>query len=244
MTLPVFAVDPHALDADIIQVDGVEGHHATVVRRIRVGGRILLTDGCGRGAECVARSIGKGTLVAEVVERRVEAEVPPRVVVVQALVKGDSGEHAVDLMTQVGVDAVVPWAAARSVVSWGGERGERALRRWRGAAREAGKQARRLRFPVVEPLHSTADVSRALVAAASAVVLHETAAVPIASAPVPAGGDLTIVVGPEGGLTDDELAAFAAVGALPVLLGPSVLRASVAGAVAAAVLLSRSPRWS
>jgi 16S rRNA (uracil1498-N3)-methyltransferase len=244
MTLPVFAIDPRALDADVIEVDGVEGHHATVVRRIRAGERILLTDGCGRGAECVARSTGKGTLVAEVLARRVEAEASPRVIVVQALVKGDSGEHAVDLLTQVGVDAVVPWAAARSVVSWGGERGERALRRWRGAAREAGKQARRLRFPVVEPLHSTAEVSRVLAAAASAVVLHEAAAVPIANAPVPADGDLAIVVGPEGGLTDDELAGFADVGALPVLLGPSVLRASAAGAVASAVLLSRSSRWA
>jgi 16S rRNA (uracil1498-N3)-methyltransferase len=183
-------------------------------------------------------------LVAEVVERRVEDVASPRVVVVQALIKGDSGERAVDLMTQVGVDAVVPWAAARSVVSRGGEQGVRADRRWRGAAREAGKQARRLRFPVVEPMHSTAEVCGLVSAAASAVVLHEAAAVPIANAPVPAEGDLTIVVGPEGGLTDDELAGFAEVGALPVLLGPSVLRASAAGAVAAAVLLSRSRRWS
>lgn len=244
MTLPVFAVDSRALDADTIEVDGEEGHHATAVRRIRAGERILLTDGFGRGAQCVVRTTAKGSLVAEVVERRVEEEASPRVVVVQALIKGDSGERAVDLMTQVGVDAVVPWAAARSVVSWGGERGVRAHRRWRGAAREAGKQARRLRFPVVEPVHSTAEVCGVVSAAAAAVVLHEAAAASIGNAPVPADGVLAIVVGPEGGLTDDELAGFAEVGALPVLLGPSVLRASAAGAVAAAVLLSRSSRWS
>lgn len=246
MTLPVFVVDARALSADYIEVSADEGRHAVVVRRIRAGERILLTDGCGHGAECVVLSTGKGTLLAEVVERLDEPAPAPCLVVVQAVIKADSGEQAVDLMTQVGVDAIVPWAAARSVARWHGERGDRedkALLRWRAAAREAGKQARRLRFPDIRPVQTTDQVAALLGAADTAVVLHQSAEAPIIGVAVPAGNLIALVVGPEGGATDEELTAFAAAGAQAVRLGPSVLRASAAGAVGAAILLSRSRRW-
>lgn len=243
MTLPVFVVDADALGNDVIEITGDEGRHAAVVRRIRAGERIALTDGAGNGADCVVRSVSKRLLTAEVLLRRVEPPPSLRLVVVQALVKGDA---AVDLMTQVGVDAIVPWSAARSVLSWNADRSEpgaRALERWRSTAREAGKQSRRLRFPTVEPLHSTEQVVALLRAAANAVVLHEGADEPVNAVAVPANGDLVVLVGPEGGLSGDELVGFSAAGAKPVRLGPSVLRASTAGAVAAGVLLSRSDRW-
>ncbi len=155
MTLPVFAVDAAALAARSVELAGDEGRHAVVVRRIRVGEHVVLTDGAGHGAECVVTSLGKHSLVADVLVRRSEPLPSPRLVVVQALVKGEAAELAVDLLTQVGADAIVPWAASRSVVTWRGERGDKALGRWRSTAREAAKQSRRLRFPVVEPLHST-----------------------------------------------------------------------------------------
>jgi 16S rRNA (uracil1498-N3)-methyltransferase len=143
---------------------------------------------------------------------------------------------------------IVPWAASRSVVSWGdgapGSRGAKALNRWSSTAREAAKQSRRLRFPLIEALSSTEHVTAILQAASTAVVLHATAETPVAELDVSAEGDLVAIVGPEGGLTDDELDAFTRAGARPVRLGPSVLRASAAGAIAAGVLLSRSPRWT
>jgi 16S rRNA (uracil1498-N3)-methyltransferase len=243
MTLPVFVVDSAALSADVIEIAGDEGRHASVVRRLRAGECILLTDGSGQGAECVVRSTGRGTLVAEVVERHVEPAPAPRLVVVQALLKGDAGEHAVDLMTQVGVDGIVPWSAARSVAQWREDRGYRALQRLRTTAKESGKQARRLRFPMVEAPHTTEEVVALLTNADCAVVLHETADAPITDVSVPEDGLLALVVGPEGGVTDQERHEFAAAGVKPVRLGPSVLRASTAGAAAAAVLLSRTPRW-
>lgn len=246
MTLPVFVVDADHLGRDFVELRGDEAHHAVAVRRLRVGERLMLTDGAGHGADCVVRSVAKRALTAEVLVRRVEPPPAPRVVVVQALAKGEAGEVAVDLMTQVGVDAIVPWTAARSVVSWSGERRERgakALERWRLTGREAGKQARRLRFPSVEALHSTEQVAGLLSSAAAAIVLDEAAESLVGEVAVPVEGDLVLVVGPEGGLTDDELAAFGASGAQVVRLGPSVLRASAAGAVAAGVLLSRTERW-
>lgn len=257
LTLPVFVVDTDALARDLVEVSGAEAHHAVTVRRLRLGERVLLTDGAGQGAECVVRSASKRLLTAEVLLRRHEPLPSPRLVVVQALIKGDAGEAAVDLMTQVGVDVIVPWTAARSVVSWRGERGEpgergdarnrsdrgaRGLVRWRSTAREAAKQARRLRFPSVERLHTTDEVAT-LLNQAAAIALHETAEMPVAEVVVPSNGDLVLVVGPEGGLTDEEVAAFVGAEASLVRLGPSVLRASAAGAVAAGVLLSRTDRW-
>ncbi len=253
MTLPVFLVDTAALAADAIEVTGAEGRHATVVRRIAAGERILLTDGGGVGAECVVRSVAKGSLVADVVARRAEPEPAPRVVVVQALVKGGGGEAAVDLLTQVGVDVIVPWAAARSF-RWRqddahrGEAGrqgvDKVLARWQSTARESGKQARRLRLPRVDPQHSTEQVARRLSVAALAVVLHESADARLSEVSPPVDGDVVLVVGPEGGLSDGELATLVDAGGQPVRMGPTVLRASTAGAVAAVVLLSRTRRWT
>ncbi len=250
MTLPVFVVDEAALAAESVELAGNEGRHAVAVKRVRVGERIVLTDGAGQGAECVVMSLGKHSLVADVLVRRSEPLPSPRLVVVQALVKGAAAEQAVDLLTQVGADVIVPWAASRSVATWHsehsehGERGAKALLRWRSTAREAAKQSRRLRFPLVEGLHSTPEVISVLIGSATALVLDAGAAAPIDGVHLPDSGDAVLVVGPEGGVSDDELAEFAAVGARPVRLGPSVLRSSAAGAVAAGVLFSRTNRWN
>jgi 16S rRNA (uracil1498-N3)-methyltransferase len=173
--------------------------------------------------------------------RTAEPELP-RVVVVQAIPKGDRGELAVEMLTEVGVDVIVPWAAARSVPVWRGDKADKALARWRSTAREAAKQARRSWFPEVRSLVSTEQVAALLRDASVPVVLHEAASGPLADLPVPGRGEIVVVVGPEGGITDEELAAFAAVGAEPVRMGSSVLRTSTAGVAATAALLART-RW-
>jgi 16S rRNA (uracil1498-N3)-methyltransferase len=243
VTVPVFLADLTDQDRDRIVLDGPEGRHAAAVRRLRVGERIDLTDGAGRVAECVVTDVARDSLGAEVL-RRYETPAPqPRLVVVQGLPKGDRGELAVEMMTEAGVDVIVPWAAARCVTQWKGERGGRSLARWRSAAREAGKQARRFRLPEVTEPATTSSVCTLLSDAAFAVVLHESAGEPLSRREVPEKGDVVVVVGPEGGITDDEISRFGAAGAVPVLLGPTVLRTSTAGVAAAAVLLSRCGRW-
>jgi 16S rRNA (uracil1498-N3)-methyltransferase len=177
---------------------------------------------------------------------RVWQEPSPRpwLTVVQALPKGDRGELAVETMTETGVDAIVPWAAARCVTQWRGERGAKSLGRWRTTAREAGKQARRVRFPQVGQALTTREVARELAEAGGfAAVLHESATDALASAPLPGTGEITLIVGPEGGVTDEELTAFVDAGARPYRLGPTVLRTSTAGTAAAAVVLARTGRW-
>lgn len=245
MSLPVFLV-PSLSSATIggtVEVVGDEARHAVVVRRITVGEHVALTDGVGTTAACEVLTTAKGTLSARVLEVTFVERETPRLVVVQAIPKGDRGELAVEMLTEVGVDEIVPWAASRSVAVWRGDRAAKSLSKWRATAREAAKQARRSWFPSVAEMASTQDVVALLERASLPVVLHEAASGPMSDLPVLGRGEIVIVVGPEGGISDEELAAFADVGAEAVRLGSSVLRTSTAGVAAAAALLSRTPRW-
>jgi 16S rRNA (uracil1498-N3)-methyltransferase len=246
MSLPVHWVESLAGvgPGDLVEVEGDEAHHAVAVRRLRAGEPLALTDGAGTTVTGVVCATGKRRLTVEVAGVANAPEPEPRLTVVQALPKGDRGELAVEVLTEVGVAAVVPWAASRSVAVWRGERAEKSLARWRTTAREAAKQARRSWFPRVEPLATTEQACTLVGAADLAVVLHEDASACLASLDVPVTGSVVVVVGPEGGLTDDEVAAFAAAGAHAVRLGDEVLRTSTAGVVAVAALLSRTGRWA
>jgi 16S rRNA (uracil1498-N3)-methyltransferase len=227
-----------------VEVEGDEAHHAVAVRRLRVGESVVLTDGVGTSVAGEVVSTGKRVFSITVASVRTEDAPQPRVEVVQALPKGDRGELAVEVLTEVGVSEIVPWAASRSVAVWKGEREDKALARWRSTAREAAKQARRSWLPDVAPLASTDEVVHLIGTADLAVVLHEAATASLADIAVPADGRIVVVVGPEGGLTDEEIGAFAEAGAVSVRLGAEVLRTSTAGVAAVAALLSRTARWS
>ncbi|MFE2633399.1 16S rRNA (uracil(1498)-N(3))-methyltransferase [Streptomyces scopuliridis] len=245
MTAPVFLVQGGGLRVGTVTLDGPEGRHAVSVRRLRVGEEIVLTDGAGTGGYgTVAAVEGKDRLDVAVTEVRTEPEPAPRITVVQALPKGDRGELAVETMTETGADTIVPWQAARCITQWKGERGAKALAKWRATAREAGKQSRRLRFPEVTEALSARQVAALLADADFAAVLHEEGGEPLATAPLPAQGRIVLVVGPEGGVSPQELTAFAEAGARPYRLGRSVLRTSTAGTAATALLLGRTGRWS
>jgi 16S rRNA (uracil1498-N3)-methyltransferase len=244
MSLPVFLHPELAglCAGASVTLDGDEGRHAAVVKRIRAGEQVALTDGAGTTAVVTVTETSKSSLTATVDEVRTAEPEMPRVVVVQAIPKGDRGELAVEMLTEVGVDVVVPWAAARCVAVWKGDRADKSLAKWRTTAREAAKQARRSWFPEVTEMVGLDEVVALLKNASVPVVLHEAASGPLANIPVPGRGEIVIVVGPEGGISDEELEAFAAVGAEPVRLGSSVLRTSTAGVAATAALLART-RW-
>jgi 16S rRNA (uracil1498-N3)-methyltransferase len=244
VTAPVFLADGADLTADDIALTGAEGRHAATVRRIRPGERVDVADGAGLIAECVVTDVSPGRVGLRVEARREVPGPDPRIVVVQALPKGERAELAVETMTEVGVDVIVPWSAERCVARWpAGDRAAKALARWRSAAREAAKQARRARIPEVTDLASTAAVTARIESVARAVVLEPGADEALSRLDLPAHGDIVVVAGPEGGLSPAELTAFTGAGAVPARLGDSVLRTSTAGAAAAAVLMARTGRW-
>ena len=250
MSAPLFFADANsdvgalaALSAGgTFVLGGAEGRHAATVRRVAVGERVDVADGVGLVARCVVLAAAGDAVRLSVLSVAAVPLPSPRFVLVQALAKGGRDELAVETATELGVDEVVPWQAARSVVQWRGARGEKARAGWVSSARAAAKQSRRPRVPVVSALAGGADVRARVSLAALAVVLHEEASSPLAGVQLPSAGEVLVIVGPEGGISPDELAAFTGAGALACRLGPWVLRSSSAGPAALAVL-SAAARW-
>jgi len=241
MTLPVFISSADLQLNQTVVLDGDEGHHAVSVRRIRLSERIELTDGSGRRAVCEVVAVGKKSLDARI--KSVQVELKPEVTftVVQALAKGDRIDLALEILTEVGVDEITPWAATHSIAKW--DSSDKGLLKWQRIVREASKQARRAWIPQISVLHSSRDVAQLLGSADLALVLHESASDSISDLKVPASGSVVIVVGPEGGISTEELTTFAEAGARIVRMGAPVMRTSTAGGVALGVLMSATKRW-
>ena len=215
----------------IVEVTGDEARHAVVVKRTRPGESVLLADGAGRAVRGRVVAAEKNRLALEVTEILASPPRAHRFVVAQALAKGDRSELAVEIMTELGVDEILAWQASRSIVRWQGERGAKSLGRWAVTAREATKQSRRFRIPEV----SAADTSRVaerIGAAELALVLHESAEKTLSRVNLPDAGEILLTVGPEGGISPDELERFQQAGAVPVRISDGVLRTSTAGAIA------------
>lgn len=249
MTPPLFLVESLPLGsrtgAEFV-LDGDEGRHGARVLRLRRGEAVSVADGRGSLLECEVVAAEGDTLRLMVRGARTVCEPVPRLVVVQALPKGERADLAVEILTELGVDEIVPWAAQRCVVRWDGPRGAKALEKWRRTSRAAAKQSRRARAPLMSDVASTDEVAARLDAGSpgSAFVLHEEATESLSSAELSQTGDLLLVVGPEGGIAPEELERFAAAGASAVRLGDPVLRTSTAGAAALAVLSARLGRWA
>jgi len=239
---PLFLLD-ELPDGDVLTVDGAEGRHAVDVLRLTEGERVRVSDGQGLLVEGSVLTAAGSTLQVQVLARHDVPAPEPEFVLVQALPKGDRGPLAVDLATELGVDRIVPWTAARCVTRWREDRVDKGLAKWRSAARAATKQARRPRVPEVTDPMSTRQVCGMLAEVDLALVLHEQARQPFARIEVPRSGTVAVIVGPEGGLTDGEVVAFRAAGAQSVRLGAEVLRTSTAGAAALAALSART-RWA
>lgn len=240
MSLPVF-VHPGPLHGTVT-LDGPEGRHAVAVKRIQPGEQILLIDGRGTFAVVsVTQVSGKDRLVGEVGERGTDPQARPAVTIVQALPKAERSELAVDLATQAGADAIVPWQAQRCVARWSGPKVEKGKAKWEATALAAAKQSRRTRVPQIHDPVSTGELS-ALIEGKTAYVLHEDSATPLREVDLTAE-EIFLIVGPEGGIGEEELAQLTAAGARAVKLGPQVLRTASAAMVALSAIGALTSRW-
>jgi 16S rRNA (uracil1498-N3)-methyltransferase len=239
VSLPLFLVDELPV-GEFGRLDGAEGHHAANVQRLSAGEALLLSDGRGGLLHAVVTVAHKGALDLALGSREQVPAADPSITVVQGIAKGERGELAVQLLTEVGVDRIVPWQAARSIARW---KDAKPLERWRSTVREAVKQSRRPWLPEVTEPRTTKQLAlnNAASAAGTVLVLHEEAARPLSEVALPTAGELTLVVGPEGGIAPEELAAFGDI--VPVRLGREILRTSTAGAAAVAALSVRLGRW-
>lgn len=221
---------------DELTLAGDEGRHAVAVRRITVGETIMLADGAGTAVRGPVLSTDKASLIMRVEDVLRTPVDRVRFIAAQALAKGDRAELAVEMMTELGVDEIVPWQASRSIVKWVPDRAERHLARWRSSAREATKQSRRYRVPVVTVPMSTRELALRIPETALTLLLDESAEGALASLELPSAGDVMVVIGPEGGIAPEELAALVAAGGIAVRISDGILRTSTAGVVALAQL--------
>lgn len=242
-----FLVDaplPARPDGTVV-LTGAEAHHAAAVRRVRVGERVTVGDGAGAWASGEVESVAPKAVVVRLADVAVLPAPSPRVVLVQALAKGDRDELAVQAATELGVDEIVPWQAARSVSRWAhAARSAKGVARWSTIVREAAKQAHRAWLPAVTAPAATRDLA-ARASGARMLVLEPTASARLSDTTLdPADPrDVVLVVGPEGGIAPDELTALQDAGATLVRLGDTVLRTSTAGPAALALVNVGLGRW-
>lgn len=243
--MPLHFVLPEETSArpgDVVTLSGSEAHHAASVRRVRIGEEVTVGDGRGAWLTGRCESVTPREVVVRVIERTDVPEPRPRILLAQALAKGDRDELAVQAATELGVDEIVPWQAARSVSRWDAAKAEKGRARWTSIVREAAKQAHRAWIPDVAPLATTAALA-ARAAASHVLVLEPTAETRLSALVPDLDGEIVLVVGPEGGITPEELEEFRRAGAIAVRLGATVLRTSTAGPAALAVVSVGRRRW-
>ena len=271
MTAPLFHLAPGSLDEATsgvrIRLDGPEGHHAATVMRLEPGEEIILSDARRIRVAGVVVSSGGGELTVEVHEVADETPESPRLVLVQALAKDRRDLQAVESATELGVEAVIPWQAERSVARWKPGRETKKHMEWANTAAVASKQTRRTLVPEIRELHTTAQYLELLRGQdhVGALVLHETEDSTLRCALRELGlwspgteegtpdatsseghtplEELHLVVGPEGGISEAEVARLSGAGALPTRLGRTVLRSSTAGPAALAAVQLLLGRW-
>lgn len=229
---------------DMVTLTGAEAHHAASVRRVRAGEEVTVGDGRGAWLSGSVESVAPREVVVRIDQRTDVAPPRPRVVLVQALAKGDRDELAVQAATELGVDEIVPWQAARSVSRWDAAKSAKGRARWTAIVREAAKQAHRAWVPEVGELTTSAALARRA-ASSRMLVLEPTAADRLSALAVDDADerDVLLVVGPEGGIAREELDALATAGARLVRLGDTVLRTSTAGPAALSLVSTALGRW-
>jgi len=238
-SLPADAAVPGA----VLSIDGAEARHAVTVSRVRPGERLRIGNGAGLMLEVTVTGAEGGLLTFRVDEASVSEPATPRILLVQALAKGDRDEMAVQAATELGIDGVYPWAASRSVTRWEGAKVAKGQARWASIVREASKQSIRAWLPDVAGLTSTRQLA-ATAAGTRMLLLEPTAELRLTQIAAPTDDrDIVLVVGPEGGISPAELEQLEQAGATRVRLGETVLRTSTAGPAALAILNATLGRW-
>jgi 16S rRNA (uracil1498-N3)-methyltransferase len=254
---PVFFAPAGSLDGvepgALFAIDGAEARHAVTVKRLTVGEAVDIADGAGARLTGTVAEVGPGSLSVKASEVVFEEQPDVRLVLVQALAKGDRDELAIETATELGIDAVIPWQAERSIVRWKGDRAAKAHAKWQSVVTAAAKQARRAWIPEVRPILDSGALAKAVASADLAVILHEDAKRPLRAvleALVETKGtgldsprEVLLIVGPEGGISPREVTRLSDAGAVTALLGHHVLRSSTAGPAAVVLASDVLGRW-
>jgi 16S rRNA (uracil1498-N3)-methyltransferase len=231
---------PNLGEKTTVEVTGDEAHHAIKVVRVELGEELLLADGDGAWVRGSVEAIGKKSFTVLVLERGISEPQLPEMIVIQALMKSDRAKEAIELLTVAGATTIIPWQAERSIAKWHDELGAK----WFTTSVAAAKQARRFTLPQIEAPITTAQIARRFGGESNLLILHESATIKISEAAKQfSNGPIVLVIGPEGGLTGEELGHLGASGGTIVLLGSEVFRSAHAGFAALSALSALAGRW-
>ncbi len=237
--LSLFFVDQLS-SSDNQTLDGDDGYHAVKVLRLEVGEKIKVSDGKGNWVAGAVVEVGKKSLQIKVTERGEYRVIKPELIVVQAVTKSDRNKEMLELVTAAGADQIIPWQADRSISKWQVD----SEKKWQSTVKEACKQSRRVKMPQLQMVMSTKQIIEQISSDKFVVVFDAESDLKFADITMPS--DLSVIyliIGPEGGISDKELAIFKEAGALVVKLGEHVLRSAHAGFAALAAVQSRLGRW-
>ena len=237
--LTLFFVDdlPTTVGA-VYEFDSLDAHHAIKVLRISAGEIFNLSDGKGAWSRVSVTNVNKKSMSVKVLETGFEDALTEQFTIIQAIPKGDRIKESIELSTEGGVDRIVMWKSARSI-----GRADEKIEKLQQTAREASKQSRRCRIPAVTGVITTESVVDEIAKADLALVFHESATMRISQVVKPGAKMVVIIIGPEGGLTDEEVETFAAAGAKVVLMGRPILRSAHAGLAALAAANTALSVW-
>ncbi|MET3902705.1 16S rRNA (uracil(1498)-N(3))-methyltransferase [Paenarthrobacter sp. 4246] len=231
-------------------LEGSEARHAVTVKRLEVGEPVDIADGAGARLTGTVAEAGPASLTVIASDVVLEEQPDVRLVLVQALAKGDRDELAIETATELGIDAVLPWQSERSIVRWKGDRAAKAHAKWESVVTAAAKQARRAWIPEVRTMVDTGSLAKAVAQADLAIILHEDAKYPlrtvleeVAATNSTAPREVLLIVGPEGGISPREVTRLSDAGAVTALLGHHVLRSSTAGPAAVVLASDILGRW-
>ncbi|QSZ49002.1 16S rRNA (uracil(1498)-N(3))-methyltransferase [Paenarthrobacter sp. OM7] len=254
MSNPVFFTSAGSL-SDVIPggtfvLEGPEARHAVTVKRLGVGEPVDIADGAGARLTGTVAAAGPAGLVVTASDMAFEEQPDVRLVLVQALAKGDRDELAIETATELGIDAVLPWQSERSIVRWKGDRAAKAHAKWESVVAAASKQARRAWIPEVRTMVDTGSLAKAVAQSDLAIILHEDAKNPLrtileelAATKATSPREVLLIVGPEGGISPREVTRLSDAGAVTALLGHHVLRSSTAGPAAVVLASDILGRW-
>lgn len=220
------------------EFDSEDAFHAIKVLRIAAGEIFNLSDGAGAWSRVSVNNVNKKSMTVTVLDSGFEEALTEQFTIVQAIPKGDRIKESIEMSTEGGVDRIVMWKAARSI-----GRADEKIEKLQSTAREASKQSRRFRIPQVSGVASTDQVVDEIAKSDLAFVFHESATSSISQAVTKGAKKVLIIIGPEGGLTDEEVSTFAAAGAKVVLMGRPILRSAHAGLAAMAAVNTALSVW-
>lgn len=238
-----FIVSPQQVGAKEIVITGDDLEHLSRVLRLRTGETITVSDGQNKVYNCLLTQITKSRAVAEIKSVRPDYSEPNlEVTLLQGLPKGDKLELIIQKATELGISRIVPVAMERSVVQLSGEKAQARVQRWQRIALEAAKQSRRGRIPLVSPIVNLEEALEELPEDNLVLLPWEEEKSQglkeiLQSTQAQEAGSITLIIGPEGGLPEKELLMAKNKGAIPLSLGPRILRTETAAIATIAIVM-------